>query len=78
MQNSETKIKDCKKTILAAKKAGGVMLFDVNEDTNDETSIVSMIDETLSHIENNGFEDIASLEFLEKADNTDELIGIIK
>ncbi len=67
----------CKKTILAAKKAGGVMLFDVNEDTNDETSIVSMIDETLSHIENNGF-DIVSLEFLEKADNTDELIGIIK
>ena len=68
----------CKKTILAAKKAGGVMLFDVNEDTNDETSVVSMIDETLSHIENNGFEDISSLEFLEKADNTDELIGIIK
>lgn len=68
----------CKKTILAAKKAGGVMLFDVNEDTNDETSVVSMIDETLSHIENNGFEDIASLEFLEKADNTDELLDIIK
>lgn len=68
----------CKKTILAAKKAGGVMLFDINEDTNDETSIVSMIDETLSHIENNGFEDISSFEFLEKADNTDELIGIIK
>jgi len=68
----------CKKTILAAKKAGGVMLFDVNEDTNDNTSIVSMIDETLSHIENNGFEDISSLEFLEKADNTDELIDIIK
>ncbi len=67
----------CKKTILAAKKAGGVMLFDVNEDTNDETSVVSMIDETLSHIENNGF-DIVSLEFLEKADNTDELIDINK
>lgn len=68
----------CKKTILAAYKAGGVMLFDVNEDTNDETSIVSMIDETLSHIESNGFVDISSLEFLEKANNTDELIGIIK
>ncbi len=67
----------CKKTILAAKKAGGVMLFDVNEDTNDETSIVSMIDSTLSHIENNGFSDIASLEFLEKADNTAELVGIV-
>jgi len=68
----------CKKTVLAAKKAGGVMLFDVNEDTNDETSIVSMIDETLSHIENNGFENISSFEFLEKADNVDELISIIK
>ncbi len=69
----------CKKTILAAKKAGGVMLFDANEDTNDNTSIVSMIDETLSHIENNGFEDIASLEFLGKADSgIDDLIDIIK
>lgn len=68
----------CTKTVLAAYKAGGVMLFDVNEDTNDETSIVSMIDETLSHIENNGFEDISSLEFLEKADNINELIDIIK
>ncbi len=32
------------KTIIALNKAGGVMLFDVNEDTNDEYSIVSMID----------------------------------
>lgn len=31
------------KTFIAMKKAGGVMLFDVNEDTEDETSIVSMI-----------------------------------
>ena len=31
------------KTYIAMKKAGGVMLFDVNEDTNDETSVVSMI-----------------------------------
>ena len=31
------------KTIMAMSKAGGVMLFDVNEDTNDETSVVSMI-----------------------------------
>lgn len=33
------------KTVLALSKAGGVMLFDVNEDTEDETSIVSMIDD---------------------------------
>lgn len=35
------------KTIIALNKAGGVMLFDVNEDTNDEYSIVSMIDNVL-------------------------------
>jgi GH18 family chitinase len=31
------------KTMIALRKAGGVMLFDVNEDTYDETSVVSMI-----------------------------------
>ena len=31
------------KTYIAMKKAGGVMLFDVNEDTDGETSVVSMI-----------------------------------
>jgi hypothetical protein len=31
------------KTYIAMKHAGGVMLFDVNEDTDDETSVVSMI-----------------------------------
>ncbi|MEL7647480.1 MAG: glycosyl hydrolase family 18 protein [Sedimentibacter sp.] len=35
------------KTKLAMRKAGGVMLFDVNEDTNDSYSIVSMIDSLL-------------------------------
>lgn len=32
------------KTVIALSRAGGVMLFDVNEDTKDEYSIVSMID----------------------------------
>ena len=68
----------CKKTVLAAKKAGGVMLFDVNVDINDETSLVSMIDETISYIENNGFDNISSLDFLEKADNINELIVIVQ
>ncbi len=68
----------CKKTVLAAKKAGGVMLFDVNEDTNDETSVVSMIDDTVSYIEANGFEEISSIEFLEKADNIEELTDLIR
>lgn len=36
------------KTVIAMNKAGGVMLFDVNEDTEDETSIVSMINDLLS------------------------------
>ena len=35
------------KTMLALRKAGGVMLFDVNEDTYDDTSAVSMIHYTL-------------------------------
>lgn len=36
------------KTLIALKKAGGVMLFDVNEDAAGEASIVSMIDDLLS------------------------------
>ncbi len=39
------------KTIIALNKAGGVMLFDVNEDTNDEYSIVSMIDNLIKRTE---------------------------
>ncbi len=68
----------CKKTVLAAKKAGGVMLFDVNEDTHDETSIVSMIDETVSYIKSNGFGNISSLKFLENAENIYELTNLIQ
>lgn len=40
------------KTKIALSKAGGVMLFDVNEDTNDEYSIVSMIDNLLIRTKN--------------------------
>ncbi|MEL7656193.1 MAG: stalk domain-containing protein, partial [Bacillota bacterium] len=40
------------KTVIALKKAGGVMLFDVNEDTEDETSVVSMIDNVLKRAGN--------------------------
>jgi len=35
------------KTIIALNRAGGLMIFDVNEDTNDETSILNMIDNLL-------------------------------
>lgn len=38
------------KTIIALSRAGGVMLFDVNEDTNDELSIVSMIDDLILRV----------------------------
>lgn len=40
------------KTIISLNKAGGVMLFDVNEDTNDEYSIVSMINNLLQRTKN--------------------------
>jgi GH18 family chitinase len=40
------------KTKIALSKTGGVMLFDVNEDTNDEYSIVSMIDNLLKRTKN--------------------------
>lgn len=40
------------KTIIALNRAGGLMLFDINEDTNDETSIVSMIDDMLTRTAN--------------------------
>lgn len=36
------------KTIIALNRAGGIMLFDVNEDTNDENSVVSMINDILN------------------------------
>lgn len=69
----------CKKTILAAYKAGGVMLFDVNEDTNDNTSIVSMIDYTIDQIEKDGFENIGALSFLSHTSaGIDDLLEIIK
>ena len=38
------------KTLLAMRKAGGVMIFDVNEDTRDQTSALSMIGETVSKL----------------------------
>lgn len=36
------------KTYIAMKKAGGVMLFDVNEDLTDDRSVVSMIDDFIT------------------------------
>lgn len=40
------------KTVISLSKAGGVMLFDVNEDTNDKYSIVSMIDNIIKKTAN--------------------------
>jgi len=39
------------KTVIALNRTGGLMLFDVNEDTNDEYSIVSMIHDMLTRTE---------------------------
>ena len=45
----------CRKTLLAIEKAGGVMLFDVNEDANGPLSVVSMIDEVLKDLDGQGY-----------------------
>jgi GH18 family chitinase len=46
------------KTYIAMKKAGGVMLFDVNEDTAGETSVVSMIRELQNRAKSYSKEDL--------------------
>jgi GH18 family chitinase len=46
------------KTMIAYRTAGGVMLFDVNEDTYDDTSAVSMIDDTLTAMDGLSKEEI--------------------
>lgn len=38
------------KTVIALQRTGGVMFFDINEDTGDETSVLSMVGETLDRI----------------------------
>jgi len=48
------------KTMIAYREAGGVMLFDVNEDTYDETSIISMIDDTLATMDGLNNEEISN------------------
>ena len=45
----------CRKTLLAYEKAGGVMLFDVNEDANGPLSVVSMIDDVLKDLDGQGY-----------------------
>ncbi len=47
------------KTVIAMNKAGGVMLFDVNEDTNDQYSIVSMIDNLVNRASNLSKEELS-------------------
>jgi hypothetical protein len=48
------------KTMIAFRTAGGVMLFDVNEDTYDDTSVVSMIDDTLKTMDGLSRDEISS------------------
>src|SRR5665647_1507254 len=47
------------KTMIAFREAGGVMLFDVNEDTYDDTSAVSMISDTLAAMDGLSMEQIS-------------------
>ena len=65
----------CKKTILAKEKAGGVMLFDVNEDTNDEYSVVSMINDVINQLEKDGCLSGDTAELLKKG-GAEELTAI--
>lgn len=65
----------CKKTVLAKEKAGGVMLFDVNEDTNDNLSVVSMIDDVINQLETGGFLSGRNATLLEKG-GADELTNV--
>lgn len=48
------------KMMIALRKAGGVMLFDVNEDTYDDTSVVSMIDNTLVEMKGLSREEVSN------------------
>jgi hypothetical protein len=48
------------KTVIALNRAGGLMLFDINEDTNDQYSIVSMIDDMLSRTEQLSKEELSN------------------
>lgn len=48
------------KTIIALNRAGGLMLFDVNEDTNDEYSVVSMIDNMLNRTQHLNKEELSN------------------
>lgn len=52
------------KTYIAMKKAGGVMLFDVNEDTEDETSVVSMIQDFQNRTEGYSKEELKQSVFV--------------
>lgn len=66
----------CKKAILAAYKAGGVMLFDVNEDTNDKYSVVSMIDSIINQIDESEKIPEEIIDFLNQYTTTDDLLKI--
>lgn len=65
----------CKKTILAKEKAGGVMLFDVNEDVNDDLSVVTMIKSVITQLDEDGYLDGKNAEILKKG-GEEELTNI--
>ncbi len=68
----------CKKTVLAINKAGGVMLFDVNEDVLGEYSVVSMIDSVVNQCKLDGKLNDETLSFIKKYSDIDELLSLIK
>jgi hypothetical protein len=64
----------CKKTILAKEKAGGVMLFDVNEDADNDLSVVTMIKSIITQLDEDGYLDGKNAEILK--DGEEELTNI--
>lgn len=61
----------CKKTVLAKEKAGGVMLFDVNEDAVGKLSAVTMIDNVVTELSKGGLSE-SNAELLKRADESSE------
>ena len=62
-----------RKTLLAYEKAGGVMLFDVNEDAAEDLSAVSMIDSVLKDLERPGYLSPENVELIRMNGGTTEL-----
>ncbi|MBQ3390590.1 MAG: S-layer homology domain-containing protein [Firmicutes bacterium] len=67
----------CRKTLLAFEKAGGVMLFDVNEDADGPLSAVSMIDGVLTDLNEKGYLSPENVELIQMNGGAAELTNAV-